>query len=345
MAVMGSGYADLQARKARNASDLAGMDKEGTFGAFSAMTDPQKYTYMYGGGAPNYATQKYVSGRFNNDMIAAGKNPNEWVNSIAGNGGDLMAPSKADPITLGGMANNTAPFLFGRRDPGDLVAPTYQNGSPNSVRVGEPSPYGSPFGGIPGGAPNSPPLGTDPRMAPGGPGFNEASGNYTGGMNLSNYLDPSYQFARDEGLNAVKNSYAGAGNFLSGPAMKGIADYGAGTALNKAWQPAFQNYMQDKNFNLGVDTGDRNFAYNAQVGDRNFNQGNNLALAQLGMQGTQGQSGLAGILAQLLSSNTLAGGQAQGAGAVGQGNVLNSTISQIIAQMMGNRQINDIAGG
>ena len=122
--------------------------------------------------------------------------------------------------------------------------------------------------------------------------------------------------------------------------MKGISDYTSGSALNQAFQPAMQNYMNDKSFNYGVDSGDRNFAYNAAVGDRNFNQSNNLNLAQMGMQGTQGQQGLAAIMAQLLSQNTLDGGQAAGAGMVGQGNNVNNSVSQIIAQMLGNKYYN-----
>lgn len=160
---------------------------------------------------------------------------------------------------------------------------------------------------------------------------NASQGNYTAGMKLSDYLNPAADWARNEGLKAVKSSYAGAGNFLSGPAMKGISNYASNSALNSAWQPAFNNYMQDKNFNYGVDSGDRAFAYGA---DRD--------LAQLGLQGTQGQasanSWLAGILAQLSQS----AGQVQGAGTIGQNNALTTAIANALSNYQSGNVLNQL---
>jgi hypothetical protein len=148
---------------------------------------------------------------------------------------------------------------------------------------------------------------------------NGAQGNYTGGMTLADYLNPAAGWARDNALNAVKSSYAGAGDFLSGNAMKGIADYTSNSTLNQAWQPAFNNYMTDKGFNYNVDAGDRAFSYGA-----------NRDLANLGIQGTQGQATsnnwLAGLLAQLSQS----AGQAQGAGTIGQSNALTTAIANAL---------------
>lgn len=143
-----------------------------------------------------------------------------------------------------------------------------------------------------------------------------SQGNYTAGMKLSDYLNPAADWARQEGLKAVQSSYAGAGDFLSGNAMKGISDYTTKSALNSEWQPAFNNYMLDKNFNYNVDSGDRAFNYGA---DKD--------LANLGLAGTQGQASSNSWLATLLAQLAQNAGQTQGAGTIGQSNALTGAIS------------------
>lgn len=169
-------------------------------------------------------------------------------------------------------------------------------------------------------------------MASGASGFptnavTEAPGNYTGGMKLSDYLNPAADWARNEGLKAIQSSYAGAGDFLSGNAMKGISNYASNSALNSAWQPAFNNYMTDKGFNYTVDNNDRNFAYGADED-----------LANLGLAGTQGQTNSNSALATLLAQLAQSAGVVQGTGTMGQ----NSALTTAIGQSLGNYQGNDI---
>lgn len=170
--------------------------------------------------------------------------------------------------------------------------------------------------------------------------FNEAPGNYTGGMNLDSYLDPSFKFALDQGLDAIRSSYAGAGNFLSGTALKGITDYSQNSALNKAYIPAWNQYMQDKTFNWGVDTNDRDFAYGTQRDDRNFNQQAQQFLARLGLDSTTANANLVTELGKLLAMNSLAAGQAAGAGTIAQGNAITGTTSDLITQFIINSILN-----
>lgn len=216
-----------------------------------------------------------------------------------------------------------------------------------------------------------PPSSVAPGLGPnGGNGdttfsnFNEAPGNYTGGMTLGSYLNPAYSFARDEGLRKLQSSYAGAGNFLSGNALRGTSDYLAGTALNQAYQPAMNNYMNDKQFNYGVDNADRTFGYNAANNDRQFNYGvdtGNRAfdyaaqtgdrafdadtaktLGNFGIAGAAGaansNSQLAAILAQLAQS----AGQAQGTGTIGGSNAITNAISSILQNMNQNTLLDRI---
>lgn len=188
-----------------------------------------------------------------------------------------------------------------------------------------------------------------------GAGFTEAPGNYTGGMKMGDYLNPAAGWARDEGLRKLTSSYAGAGNFLSGNALRGISDYTTNSALNQEYQPAFNNYMADKGFNYGVDSADRTFGYNAANNDRNFNYGvdtGNRAfdyaaqtgdrafnadtaktLGNYGLAGAAGQANSNSQLAALLAALSQSAGQAAGTGTIGQNNAITSSISSILNNM------------
>lgn len=212
-------------------------------------------------------------------------------------------------------------------------------------------------------APTAAPAGTTGQTST-GPSLTEAPGNYTGGMTMADYANPMASWMTDEGLRKLKSSYAGTGNFLSGGAMRGITDYAENSARANSFQPAFQNYMADKGFNLGVDTSDRNFAadqanldrqfnygvdtgnrafdYTAQTGDRSFSADMANRLAQLGLSGTTGAAGSNDTLALLLAQLAQSGGQAAGTGTIGGSNALTSAISQIIANMNQQNIVNRI---
>ncbi len=62
-------------------------------------------------------------------------------------------------------------------------------------------------------------------------------------------MDPGYEFRRDEGTDAVARTYAGAGKFLSGAALKGINRYGQNFASNEyqnAYNNAFNRYQTNR---------------------------------------------------------------------------------------------------
>jgi hypothetical protein len=148
---------------------------------------------------------------------------------------------------------------------------------------------------------------------------------------MSDFINPMTDYMNQMGLKDLQSSYGAAGDFLSGPAMRGITDYGQKMALGQAWQPAFQDYItnQQQQYNMARD--DQTIPFDQQ-----------LKLAQLGMSGNQGASSLAATLAALLSGNTTAIGQAGAGGAIGGSNAINSAISQWIQQMLSQNTLNKV---
>jgi hypothetical protein len=149
------------------------------------------------------------------------------------------------------------------------------------------------------------------------------------------------QFQMDQGMNQLKNAAGAQGNLLSGQTLKAITGYSQGLA-GQDWQQAFNNSQTDANRLYGIDNADRNFAYNAATGDRNFNAQQQYNLAQMGLQGSQSNSQLAAALANILSNNSIAAGQAQGAGTIGANNALGSSLSTIIQQLYGNNMLSQL---
>jgi len=245
--------------------------------------------------------------------------------------GGFMPDYQADSGSYFQRKPPTKPMM---RSPDIGTAPTMQptligQGSPNSGYGSAPGTLGANNGGMPGPGGMLPTGGGMGSQRMGGFGVNEAPGNYTGGMTMGDYLNPMADFARGEGLKGIQSTYAGAGNLLSGPAMKGISDYGSNSAINSAWQPAFNNYMQDKGFNYGVDVNDQTIPFNQ-----------NLSLAQLGMQGAGIGANQTNNLANLLSQNLMGGANAGAAGTMGGSNAINDAISQMLQQFMQNQWLN-----
>jgi hypothetical protein len=156
--------------------------------------------------------------------------------------------------------------------------------------------------------------------------------------NPSAYLNPDMQFQMDQGMNQLKNAAGAQGNLLSGQTLKAITGYSQGLA-GQDWQQAFNNSQTDANRLYGIDNADRNFAYNAATGDRNFNAQQQYNLAQMGLQGTNSNSQLSAALANILSNNSIAAGQAQGTGTIGANNALGSSLSSIIQQLYQNNML------
>src|SRR5262249_49173751 len=104
-----------------------------------------------------------------------------------------------------------------------------------------------------------------------GGGVNGVPG-YGGTFDINNWQDPGYQFRLNEGMKALQNSAAASGGLLSGPTLKALTNYSQGAA-SQEYANAFNRFMQNRQFNYGVDVGDRAFDYMTRTGDRDFNLG------------------------------------------------------------------------
>ena len=299
----------------RGASGYATMadylaDKQGTLQGWKPTWDASQLT-------PPVGDQGANAGIWANPLHNGGGGVDTTLGGMRKGIGGAVAPVAAPKVGANGaQAFSADPGLSGinnaNSDAGQYQWPTFGSGSGASGAGG---------------------------MTAGGPGFNEANGNYTAGMTPQDYINPAADWARGEGLKALQSSYAGAGDFLSGHAMKGISDYATNSALNQAWQPGFQNYMQDKNFNYGVDTGDRNFNYQAALNDQTIPFDQQMRLGQLGLQGAGIGANQNNMLAALLSQNLMGGANAGAAGTMGQSNSINNAISQMLQQYLGNNKI------
>jgi hypothetical protein len=76
--------------------------------------------------------------------------------------------------------------------------------------------------------------------------------NFTGWLNdssknPSSYLDPGYQFRRDQGNIGIANNAATAGLLQSGDTLRGLTQYGQGAA-SQEYNNAFNRYIGEGNF-------------------------------------------------------------------------------------------------
>lgn len=118
--------------------------------------------------------------------------------------------------------------------------------------------------------------------------------------------DPGYQFRMDQGQKALESSAAAKGGALSGGALKAIAQYG-------------QDYA----------SGEYSNAYNRFNNDQTTRFNRLSALAGTGQTATNTIGTLGTQTASDIASNTLASGNAQAAGYVGQANAVNNGISSL----------------
>lgn len=95
--------------------------------------------------------------------------------------------------------------------------------------------------------------------------------------------DPSYQFRMQQGLKALKNSYAGKGRFLSGSAMKGINDYAQGAA-SQEYAQAFNRDLATRTnmFNRLASLAGTGQTASNTMGDLKTQAGNAQAAGQIG---------------------------------------------------------------
>jgi len=192
---------------------------------------------------------------------------------------------------------------------------------------------------------------------------------------VNQWLDPSTDWTTTQGMRALNSSAAAGGQTFSGQTLKDILNYSQGqastqwnnalTAAQNARQFTQQGSQFDRNLanqmgisenglassvqqaNASRDIAGNQLAYTAAHNDQLDPMNLQLALAQMGLSATNGQTsgGLAGQ--GMVSNNTIAGGNAAGAGAVGSAANLNSIISTLLQSFGQNRVLNQVlpAGG
>lgn len=312
-----------------------------------------------GGGKPDDGS---VAPASNNPLWQpAGYSPPTPGSLYTGNGATgWWDPSQAQ--TLGGIASGGSIDQSAYTNPLQRTSTPYGGavtGTPldNSMQRTS-TPYGAPASGNQtlGGLATTQPVTSGHQISTGDnidPSSLNANGNYTAGMTMADYLNPQADYMQQQALKNIQSTYAGAGNLLSGPAMKGISDYSENMAQANAWQPAFNNYLADKTFNYGVDSGQQQFQYNAQNNDRNFNYNaalndqttpfsQQMQLAGLGVQGASIGANQNNTLAQLLSQNLLGGANASAAGTIGGSNALINALQQALGQYSNNSLLTNI---
>lgn len=190
------------------------------------------------------------------------------------------------------------------------------------------------------------------NLAPGQPIPPPGAGGANYALDVNKYLDPSMAFTMGEGMRALGSSASAGGQVNSGQTLRDIIKYSQGVA-GQNWGQAANLAQQQQGFGRNIDVNnrdftqaqnvnDRDFAYNAMRDDQTIPFNQQLQQAQLGLTASGQQSNLASVLATLLSNNTIAGGQAAGAGTIGGNNAVTSAISQILAQLTGNNLMNRI---
>ena len=189
--------------------------------------------------------------------------------------------------------------------------------------------------------------------AGGSPTFNENMGGnmniapYAGNpysLNIWNYLNPMMSYAMQQGDQSILNNQASAGLLNSGDTAKQLYGYGLGMGAQN-FNNAAQIAAGQQGFGAGLDQYDQQFAYNAQNNDRNFALQSLLGMGNLGLGGATQQGWNDRYLAQMLSGNLGALGQAQGAGAIGGSNAINNSISQMLQNYLGANALQQYLGG
>lgn len=309
-------------------------------------------------GSQTMLDQAGTNWTFNNDPTYGGAagGPNGHVDyGFAANG----TPFSYDRGQIGGNALRQWEMQGGATPAGvtmynQFASPAAAMPGQYAASAGTSAAQGSTLPGVnpqttPGSAdPNAPPttlgqIANGTATVPGGNmNIPAAPGNpYT--LNIGNYLNPMMGYAMQQGDQSILNSQASAGLLNSGDTAKQLYGYGLGLGANN-FNNAAGIAAGQQQFGAGLDQYDQQFAYNAQNADRNFALQSLLGEGQLGLGGATQQGWNDRYLAQLLSGNLGALGQAQGAGAIGGSNAINNAISQMIGSYLGGNALNSLGG-
>lgn len=134
--------------------------------------------------------------------------------------------------------------------------------------------------------------------------------------------DPGYQFRLAEGEKGINRSAAAQGGLLSGATLKALAKYNQGFASNE-YGNAYNRYNNDVTNQ-----------FNRLSGISGTGQQANSLVANAGQN-----------MANNVSQNQLAAGNARASGYVGGANAVSNGISQGIGMYQSNQLLNKLAGG
>ncbi len=171
----------------------------------------------------------------------------------------------------------------------------------------------------------------------GAPGGGGGAGGFGGAGGLGAFLapytgtftaptgtdDPGFQFALQQGQDAMSRGAAATGNLQTGGFAKDLASYTTGAALQD-YAGAYNRAANTFNTNYNVFRNNQTDPYNKLMGAAGLGYG---AAAQTGAYGSQYGSdltGLAGSYGTSLTGLTTGAGNVGAAGSIGTGNALNS---------------------
>src|SRR5208282_2597256 len=271
-------------------------------GAFNQLNPAQQYGMLNAGAGGAQLNQALGAGGANQGQL------NSFINNASYQNADTNPYS-----TAAGYANTTAgqtPGMFGAGASG-TGSGTAQAATPNQSAT--PTTLGQAASGTGG-------LGTIPLPS--------SANGY--GLDVSAYQNPMAQTMQDWADKALQSTYAGAGDLLSGPAMQGISQYNQQAALNNSYAPALAAAQQQQGTGIGLDQYNQQFAYNQALNNQTIPFNEQMQLANLGLQGAQGQQGVTNLNAQLQAMLAQSMGQAQGAGTQGAAGSISSAIQQML---------------
>jgi hypothetical protein len=236
-----------------------------------------------------------------------------------------------------GQAGTFDPSTFTPQDfglPGTAAERRQQAIAAGGGARAQPQELGGMAGSGAGGAGNGAGVGT---LDTNGINFATAGGNDPNNpYSVANYLDPSMGFQMNQGLRALGSSAAAGGQTFSGNTLKDILGYSQGLA-STAYNSAADRAMADRSFGYGVQKDSQTIPFSQEM-----------QLAGLGTQNNAINADLAKSLAGLISGNTIAGGQAAGAGTIGGNNAITQMLSSIFGNLQSNQTLQQIlarAGG
>jgi len=134
-----------------------------------------------------------------------------------------------------------------------------------------------------------------------------AGGDFNRDFTLADFQrDPGYQFRLDQGLGSVQGSAAARGSLMSGATLKRLSQYG-------------QDYA----------SGEYGKAYDRFNNDRSQRFNRLATVAGIGQTATNNVGTAGANMANQVSGNQLAAGNASAAGAIGQGNALTGGLNNL----------------